>query len=115
VVTVDLEVTSRADRGWSIVEASGEVDVFTAPKLRGHLTGLIEQGRSRLVVDLHDVPFMDSTGLGVLIGTLRRVKERDGDLRLVCEEGPVLRVLDITGLSRLFAIFASAQEATAEG
>lgn len=63
------------------------------------------QGKSRIVVDLEKVGFMDSTGLGVLLGALKRVKERDGSLAIVCPPGPVHRVLTLTGLHKVFSIY----------
>lgn len=92
---------------------SGEVDLFTAPKLKEGILDLLGDDTRRLIVDLERVEFMDSTGLGVLVGALRRLKERDGTLALVCPQGPVLRVLDVTGLSKVFEIYGSVADATA--
>ena len=75
--------------------------------------GVIEGGADRVVVDLADVSFMDSSGLGVLIGALRRLRELGGHLALVCGEGPVRRVLAITGLDRLFPVHGSVERAMA--
>ena len=108
---IDLSIASRTEGGWSVVDVGGEIDVFTAPKLREHLVGVIEGGSSHLVVDLLDVSFMDSTGLGVLVGALRRVRETGGELVLVCAEGAVRRVLGITGLDQLFPVRSSVAEA----
>jgi anti-sigma B factor antagonist len=96
-----------------VVDVAGEVDVFTAPKLRETIIGLLTDGRDRIVVDLSGVGFMDSTGLGVLVGALKRVKERDGALALAGAQGTVLRVLNVTGLNAVFAMHASVDDATA--
>lgn len=105
-------VTETETRGqWSILHVKGEVDVYSSPKLKESLLGLIEeQGRIRIVVDLANVEFMDSSGLGVLVGGLRRVKEGGGEIALVCSK-PVLRVLSITGLDKIFKVSSSVEEA----
>ncbi|HXF71237.1 MAG TPA: STAS domain-containing protein [Actinomycetota bacterium] len=110
---MDLSIDTRDEAGWTILRAAGEVDLYTAPRLRERLLGAIEGGATRVVVDLVDVSFMDSSGLGVLIGGLRRLRERGGELALVCGEGAVRRVLAITGLDQLFPIHASVERATA--
>jgi anti-sigma B factor antagonist len=114
VRSIDLSLGSRTVNGWTVVDVKGEVDLFTAPKLREHVVGLVEDDERRIVVNLEDVEFMDSTGLGVLVGALKRLKEKDGQLALVCSQGSVLRVLTVTGLNKVFAIYDSVEEATAD-
>ncbi len=94
------------------MDVRGEVDLYTAPSLRDRLVQLVEQGRHNLVVNMEGVEFMDSTGLGVLVAGLKRVREHDGTLALVCTREPVLRVLAITGLDEVFPIHATIEEAT---
>ena len=89
---------------YTILSVAGEIDLATAPSLRMHLLDLIEQAKISLIVDLEAVDFLDSTGLGVLVSALKRVRGYQGDLALVCTRPHVLRVFDITGLSRVFAI-----------
>lgn len=86
--------------------------MFTAPKLREKLIQTVEEGRYQIIVNLENVAFMDSTGLGTLVGGLKRVKEHEGKLALVCSNRPVLRVLTITGLNNVFPIHNSVEEAT---
>lgn len=105
---------ARTEGPWVVVDVEGEVDMFTAPKLRERLVQTVDQGNYRIVVDLQGVSFMDSTGLGTLVGGLKRVKEHDGTLALVCSQRAVLRVLTITGLTNVFPIFESLQEALAQ-
>jgi anti-sigma B factor antagonist len=92
---VDLSVSGAAD-GVVVVDVGGSVDVYTASELR-----------SGLVVDLQDVDFMDSTGLGVLVARLKMVRHQNGWLRLVCTNEKVLRVFRITGLDKVFSIHDS--------
>jgi anti-sigma B factor antagonist len=89
-----------------VVTLAGEVDLSTAPALRERLASLIDGGASSIVVDLRQVSFMDSTGLGVLMGAHLRVRERAGELRLVAGEGPVLRVLTLAKLTEVFPVGA---------
>jgi len=108
---VDLSISSETRGDVTIVHVAGEIDVYTAPMLREHLDEHIAQGRTHLVVDLEDVPFMDSTGLGVLVGRLKLIRVSDGTLRLVCFSERILKVFSITGLDKVFQIFASLDEA----
>ncbi len=110
---MDLVVESRTEGEWAILDVVGEVDVFTAPKLRERLVQLIDQGSEKVIVNLDGVGFMDSTGLGTLVGGLKRMKERGGSLALVCANRPVLRILTITGLDAVFSIHDSVEKATA--
>lgn len=108
---MDLSLDVRTERGIPVLEVSGEVDIYTAPKLREKLVELVEGGSPRIVVDLEGVGFMDSTGLGSLVAGLKRVKEREGEMALVCTRDPVLKVLGITGLDRVFEIHESVPQA----
>jgi anti-sigma B factor antagonist len=99
--------------GQTVIEVSGEIDVYTAPRLRETLVSLVDAGNSRLIVDMEGVEFLDSTGLGVLVGGLKRVRAIDGGIDLVCTQGRILRIFRITGLSKVFSIFGSVDEALA--
>ena len=97
---------------WTVVEVKGEVDLYTAPRLKERMADLTAQGRSQLAVDLEGVEFMDSTGLGVLIGGLKRCREAGGTLALLRPREPVRKVLTITGLDKVFPIHDSLEQAT---
>ena len=97
----------------SVVTVAGEVDVYTAAQLRAALDEEIAAGRAHLVVDLDEVSFLDSTGLGVLVGRLKLVRNRSGWLRIVCSNDRILRVFRITGLDKVFGIHASLEDALA--
>ena len=100
---MDLSLTTRTQGERTVVEVGGEVDVYTAPKLRETLISLVDAGQYHLVVDLEKVDFLDSTGLGVLVGGLKRVRTHDGSL-LVCTRERLLKILRITGLTKVFDI-----------
>ena len=102
-----------AGEGRTVVEVSGEIDVYTAPKLREALLGLVDTGSYRLIIDMEGVEFLDSTGLGVLVGGLKRVRAHDGDIDIVCTQGRILRIFKITGLSNVFTIHESLETALA--
>ena len=111
---MDLSLETRQENDHIIIEVSGEIDVYTAPKLRECITSLVDEGHRDLVVDLEKVEFMDSTGLGVLVGGLKRVRTHEGSLELVCTQERLLKIFRITGLAKVFAIHGSQAEATAQ-
>jgi anti-sigma B factor antagonist len=108
---VDLSVTSHEQGGRTVVEVGGEIDVYTAPVLRERLNDLVGEGHHHLVVDMQGVDFLDSTGLGVLVGGLKRVRAHDGSLHLVCTQEKILKVFRITGLTKVFPIHSTVSEA----
>jgi anti-sigma B factor antagonist len=77
------------------------------------LTGLVSQGSYQIVVHLDKVGFLDSTGLGVLVGGLKRVRAHDGSLDLVCTQQRILKILKITGLTEVFGIYQTVDQAIA--
>ncbi|HUP70582.1 MAG TPA: STAS domain-containing protein [Acidimicrobiales bacterium] len=104
-----LDVTEHGDI--TVLAVRGEVDVYTAPRLREKLVELVSQGKQNITVDLEAVDFLDSTGLGVLVGGLKRLRSHDGDLSLVCTQHRILKVFEITGLTKVFTIHASVDDA----
>ena len=104
-----LDTNDRGDL--TVVSVKGEVDLYTAPSLKESVADLVTSGRSKIAVDLGEVEFMDSTGLGVLIGALRRCREAGGSLTLIAPREPVLKVLAITGLDKVFSIHTDVEQA----
>lgn len=111
---MELSVTSRQEGDRTVISVAGEIDVYTAPSLRERLNELVASGHYDLVVDMEGVEFLDSTGLGVLVGGLKRVRSHDGSLRLVCAQEKILKVFRITGLTKVFPIHPTLAEALAE-
>ncbi|MGQ0744808.1 MAG: STAS domain-containing protein [Acidimicrobiales bacterium] len=99
---------------YTVLKVAGEIDVYTAPSLREKLVGLVTEGRRQVVVDLEGVDFLDSTGLGVLVGGLKRLRSNEGEMCLVCTRPQILKVFEITGLNTAFAIHANQADATSE-
>ncbi len=97
---------------YTVLVVKGEIDVYSAPRLREKLVELVTQGQRQIVADLEGVDFLDSTGLGVLVGGLKRLRSHNGDLSLVCTQARILKVFEITGLTSVFRIAATVDEAT---
>jgi anti-sigma B factor antagonist len=95
----------------AVLRVVGEVDVFTAPALRERLRELAANGVVHMVADMRGVDFLDSSGLGVLVGGLKRVREHGGSLTVVVTSTRILQVLEITGLSRVLPPRASVADA----
>ncbi|QZY29383.1 STAS domain-containing protein [Nocardioides coralli] len=112
---MDLTLTTREADGKTIVAVGGEIDVYTAPKLRDKITELVSAGSYELVVDMQAVEFLDSTGLGVLVGGLKKVRAHDGSLELVCNQDRLLKIFRITGLAKVFVIHETPDEALTAG
>jgi anti-sigma B factor antagonist len=96
---VDLKLRHYVTDGIEVIDVQGEIDMYTAPRLRELLIDLVSKGNYQLVVNLGKVGFLDSTGLGVLVGGLRRVRAHDGSLDLVCTQQRILETFRITGLT----------------
>ncbi len=111
---MDLDLNVRKEGDHTVLLVRGEIDVYTAPKLREKLIELVSEGSYHLVVDLEQVDFLDSTGLGVLVGGLKRVRNHDGSLQLVCTQEKILKIFRITGLTKVFPIHASVKDAIAD-
>jgi anti-sigma B factor antagonist len=95
----------------AVVEASGELDFFTGSEFSACLASAIGSGAGRVVVDLTQVTFIDSSALGTLIGAARQSAQQTNELMIVCPPGNVARIIAISGLSRVFAIYATREEA----
>jgi anti-sigma B factor antagonist len=109
---MDLVVTTSVAGNKSIAAVSGEIDVYTAPELREKLVGLVDSGATDIVVDMAEVGFCDSTGLGALVAALNYARDRDAVLSLAAAQERVLKVLRITGLDQVFTVYPSVAAAT---
>lgn len=109
----ELGLDTEVRPGYTLLTVSGEVDVYTAPLLRQRLVDLGSSGATRVVINLEPVEFLDSTGLGVLVAALNRFRRQDGDVELVCSQARILRVFEITGLTKVFTIHRSLDEVDA--
>ena len=95
----------------AVIQVTGEVDVYTAPMLREQIRELAAKGAVHLIADLGQVDFIDSTGLGVLVGGLKRLREAGGSLALVISAPRILRIFQITGLTKALPARRSVEDA----
>lgn len=111
---VDFRIDEERARGGAVVlSLHGEADLHTAPMLRNRLDGAIDGDAPGVVVDLSDVPFFDSTALGVLVAGMKRLRATRRQLRLVAPRVEVRRLLELTLLDRVLAIDATQDDALA--
>ena len=108
---MELALTARTEGDVEIIEVGGEIDVYTAPRLREAIVAAVDAGHTRLVIDVRKVDFLDSTGLGVLVGALKRVRADGGSLDIVCTQERILKIFEITGLDKVFGLHATVEEA----
>jgi anti-sigma B factor antagonist len=110
---MDLDIETGESGDASVLTLRGEIDVYTAPRLRQAIIDQLEKGTRNLVVDLRKVDFLDSTGLGVLVGGLKRVKTQEGALSIVVTQEKILKIFEITGLHKVFPLHDSVEAAVA--
>jgi anti-sigma B factor antagonist len=106
--------TEKVDEGGGadyVVALGGEVDLYTAPELKQSLQRLVNQGATKLVIDMTETTFIDSTTLGVLLSIVKRVRPEGGSVVLVCPDRNVKRIFEITLLDRVFGIVETRDEA----
>jgi anti-sigma B factor antagonist len=108
-VELSLNVRSVGDR--SVLDVVGEVDVYSAPELRERLSELLSAAKPNLIVNLSEVTFLDSTGIGTLVAGLNRAVQFGGSLALVCDHDRILKLFKITGLDSVFVIKPSVEAA----
>ena len=111
---VDVEVVQ--DETTTVCRPMGELDAFSVQSFREHLAALA--GHDAVIIDLTGVPFMDSSGLGALIGGIRKIREADGEVVVVCDRAAVLRLLHTTRFDRMVSVVADvdlAQQELANG
>ncbi len=116
-----FKVTGTEHGDWAVLRVSGELDLITSPVLRQRVHDAVAEGHHRLVVDLSDVFFCDSSGVGVLVAARRLIRSCQGRLRLILPDrgandgSHVNRVLGALGVRRLFDVRADVESATADG
>ena len=110
-IIMDIAVRTARHGEMLVVSVSGEIDVYTAGSLREALTGVIAPDHADLIVDLTEVTFMDSTGLGVLIGSVKQVREFGGRVQLVVAEGKVVNIMRVTAVTQMFTVHETLEAA----
>jgi anti-sigma B factor antagonist len=110
---IDFAVTPQSSNGLLVVEVAGEIDLFTAPDLKSAITEGLDAGSEKVVIDLTKTTFLDSTALGVLIGTVKRLRDNDGSMTIVNTDQNIAKTFEITGLDQILKIYATRDEAVA--
>ncbi|MFC9056701.1 STAS domain-containing protein [Streptomyces sp. NPDC057074] len=106
-----IEINYSDVGGWTVVEIRGEVDVYAVPTIKQHMIERLADGLRRFVIDLRGVAFIDSMGLGVLVGALKRVQAVRGELKLVIADAHTKQLFAMTGLRHVFPIYDSVYQA----
>ncbi|GGM70573.1 anti-sigma-B factor antagonist [Thermopolyspora flexuosa] len=104
VPAVELKVSTRVTAGNAVMTIVGEIDLYTAPRLQAEFARLLEDGPSRVVIDMSGVEFCDSTGMNVLLSALKRLRERGGGLEVAAPRPAVRKILQVTGLDSVFVV-----------
>ena len=110
---MDLKLGHCNRDGIEVIDVAGTIDISSAPRLRELLIDLVSTDNCQLIVNMDQVEFLDSTGLGVLVGALKRVRAHDGSLDLVCTRERILKLFRITGLTKVFGIHETVDQAIA--
>jgi anti-sigma B factor antagonist len=97
---------------WAIVPLDGEIDLSSAPAARAKIGRVTHSQPAFVILDLSRLDFVDSTGLGVFVGALRRIRAEGGELRLAGATPSIRRVFGVTGLDRVFDLFPTVEAAT---
>ena len=101
-------------RGQGVVALRGELDLADAPSVAAQLSAAVEAYGPRIIVDLEELEYIDSSGLGVLVRVLKQARRNGGELPLAAPQGVVHKVLTATGLIGVFAVYASVEDASRE-
>jgi anti-sigma B factor antagonist len=104
----------RVRQNLTMFDVVGDADLHSAPELRERLRGAIDHGSTILVLDLSETTLVDSTSLGVLLGAMKRMREHEGQIRLVVPRPEIRRVFEITMLDRIFPLFETRTQAIAD-
>jgi len=105
-----MEYKTRQEGSVTVIELSGEIDVSCAPQLKELLQGLIDEGKNQLLVNLADVPFMDSSGLGIFINAFKRNKQTGGAIKFASPQDALRKVFSLTQTDKVFSIFDSVED-----
>ncbi len=108
---MDIEVSQQT--GVTLVVPRGDIDLSTADQVKRTLTQLIDGGQTKLVLDLADVSYIDSSGLGALVATMKQARAAGGNLRLCGLQDDVRSILEMTRLIKVIAVHSDRQEAVA--
>jgi len=104
---VSVTIRRHENPPWTVLRVGGDLDVVGAPDLRQAVVAAVASGSRLLVLDLSELDFVDSFGIGAVVGVLKRLRQRGGDLALVCPSPRIRRVFEICDLDRILALHDS--------
>ncbi|MBU9710438.1 STAS domain-containing protein [Evansella tamaricis] len=107
---MNLKVDIKEGNRETVVFLKGEVDVYTAPTLKESLYPLAEQKEKKIVVDLSNINYIDSTGLGIFIGALKATDKSNSTITICGANARVKRLFEITGLDEIIEIVSDQRE-----
>ena len=108
-----MEIKIKKESDVSILEIEGEVDVYYSSRLEEKVKNLISEGERRVIIDMTEVSYMDSSGLGVLVGSLKNLKKSKGEMKIAGVKGEIMNVFEITRLNTFFDMYNTVPEALA--
>jgi anti-sigma B factor antagonist len=111
---VELKVTTRLQGDHTVISVTGEIDLYTAPKLQSELMAALSANPVRLIVDMSGVDFCDSTGINVLLAAHRQARERGGGGPVAGPGSATRKVLQVTGLESVFTVLDDPVRATGQ-
>lgn len=108
---MDLRINSRVVEGIPVIDLSGELDAYTCSAFREAMIDIIQKSSPSIVVNMADVEYIDSSGLGTLVGGLKRASENSGRIAVICSSHQIRKVFEITGLEKVFPVFENETDA----
>jgi len=111
---MDLQIKIKNTHQVPIIELSGEVDAYTCSRFREAMIETIDDGNASIIVSMESVEYIDSSGLGTLVGGLKRASEQGGRIAIICTSPQIRKVFEITGLERVFPIYEAEEDAVNE-
>lgn len=108
---IEFSISSEENEEVSIISITGEVDIFTSPRLKEEFIKLFKQDQFRIVVNMLETRYFDASGLGVLAGALKHCYKMGGSIAVVYAVPHIIRVFNITGMDKVFKIFETQKEA----
>lgn len=107
----DLQINLTQAGPFPVLDLVGEVDAYTCSSFRDAMIKALNGQNASLIISMNGVEYIDSTGLGALVGGLKRASEKHGHIYIVCTNPQVTKVFEITGLIKVFPVYATVEEA----
>ncbi len=106
-----MSIKTETQGRFLVIHLEGDVDAYSSGKIKDMILGQIDQGNSSLVIDLAKVPYMDSSGLGMMVTVLKNINKRQGTLRIIGLNGDLKNIFSLTRLDKVFNLYGSLEEA----